>query len=521
MIFIGLLLPASISNAQSGTTYPVVDTGQDQCYSDSTQLMTCPAEGESFYGQDAQFSGNAFSYTDNGNETVTDNVTELMWQQSPDTDGDNDIDADDKLTYDAALTYCDNLTLGGQNDWRLPDIKQLYSLMDFRGTDISGYDGTDTSTFTPFIDTDYFDFAYGDTGSGERLIDSQYASSTLYVSNTANDGGSTLFGVNFADGRIKGYGLEVMGTDKTFFVICVRDNTDYGVNSFTDNGDDTITDNATSLMWAKDDSGEGLNWEEALAWVATKNSESYLGYSDWRLPNAKELQSLVDYSRSPDTTSSAAIDPLFNATSIINKADQTDYPFYWASTTHLKYNDTYAQGVYIAFGRAMGYLDSVWQDVHGAGAQRSDPKSGDPDDPEYDEGSGPQGDVVRIYNYVRLVRDTDSSDSSDITDISPSQATNLETSVVVTITLQDAGLPPLTEPVTATIGSLVGYNTSRPITTQVVSTFNFSDTTSGLYDVMVEFPAPPPTTTLTFSRTNGFEITNGNSTSVYLPLLVK
>jgi hypothetical protein len=53
----------------------------------------------------------------------------------------------------------------------------------------------------------------------------------------------------------------------------------------------------------------------------------------------------------------------------------------------------------------MGYLGNIWQDVHGAGAQRSDPKSGNPAD--YPTGHGPQGDVVRIYNYVRPVRDTE------------------------------------------------------------------------------------------------------------------
>ena len=41
-------------------------------------------------------------------------------------------------------------------------------------------------------------------------------------------------------------------------------------------------------------------------------------------------------------------------------------------------------------------------DVHGAGSQRSDPKAGDP--AMFPHGRGPQGDVIRIYNYVRLVR---------------------------------------------------------------------------------------------------------------------
>jgi len=384
--------------------FAIVDTGQAKCYDDSGTEILCPAAREAFYGQDAHHTGNAPSFTDNGNGTVTDNITGLVWQQSPDTDGDGDIDANDKLTYDEAVAGANTLNLGGYNDWRLPTIKELYSLIDFSGTDPSGYVGTDTSGMIPFIDTAYFDFAYGDTSAGERIIDAQYASSNLYVSNTANDGGSTMFGVNFADGRIKGYGLTLFGSDKTFFVIYVRGNTSYGQNNFTDNGDGTITDNPSGLMWSQNDSGMGLNWEEGLAWVQTKNTEIYLGYSDWRMPNAKELQSLVDYTRSPDTTGSAAIDSLFSATAITNEADQTDYPWYWSSTTHLNWTATPGNyGAYVAFGRAMGYMNGTWVDVHGAGAQRSDPKSGDPGD--YPTGHGPQGDAIRIYNYVRLVRD--------------------------------------------------------------------------------------------------------------------
>ena len=62
---------------------------------------------------------------------------------------------------------------------------------------------------TPFIDNTVFDYNWGDTDAGDRLIDSQYASDTLYVDTTANGGDGTMFGVNFADGRIKGYGLTI------------------------------------------------------------------------------------------------------------------------------------------------------------------------------------------------------------------------------------------------------------------------------------------------------------------------
>jgi hypothetical protein len=390
-----------VDKAETGS-FPLVDTGQDTCY-DSSDAISCPNSGESFYGQDAQYSGNQPSYTNNGDGTVTDNVTGLMWQQSPDTDGDGDINAADKLTYDEAVAGASTQTTGGYSDWRLPTIKELYSLILFSGLDPSGYEGTDTSGLVPFIDDDIFDFAYGDTSAGERIIDSQYASSNLYVSDESN-GGRTLFGVNFADGRIKGYGLAMPGSEKTFFVIYVRGKTGYGLNSFADNGNGTITDNATGLMWAQNDSGTGLNWEEALAWVETQNAAGYLGYNNWRLPNAKELQSIVDYSRSPDTTGSAAIDALFNVTGITNEAGEADYPFYWTGTTHANWSEASGGfGTYVAFGRSLGYMNGTWTDVHGAGSQRSDPKVGDPAD--YPTGHGPQGDAIRIYNYVRPVRD--------------------------------------------------------------------------------------------------------------------
>ena len=239
-----------------------------------------------------------------------------------------------------------------------------------------------------------------------------------------------VFGVNFADGRIKGYGTTMMGQAKKFNYLLCRGNTTYGQNSFADNENGTITDNATGLMWMQDDSQSGMNWKDALN---SAENFTYAGHSDWRLPDAKELQSIVDYTRSPQTTSSAAIDPLFNCTQITNEAGETDYPFYWSSTTHANWTtgNEGGWGVYVCFGRAMGNESMPlgdpfgipppegtlppegttlpeesttinWTDVHGAGAQRSDLKDGDPS--EYSTGHGPQGDAVRILNYVRLVR---------------------------------------------------------------------------------------------------------------------
>ena len=207
--------------------------------------------------------------------------------------------------------------------------------------------------------------------------------------------------MNFADGRIKGYGTRMMGQEKAFNYLLVRGRTSYGINEFVDNGDSTITDNATGLMWMQDDDGNGMLWEDALTYAENFN---FAGYTDWRLPDAKELQSIIDYSRNPETTSSAAIDPLFHCSKITNEAGALDYPYYWSSTTHgtMATGNDGAWGVYLAFGRGLGYMNN-WVDVHGAGCQRSDPKLGDPS--QYPTGHGPQGDAVRIYNYVRLVRD--------------------------------------------------------------------------------------------------------------------
>lgn len=378
--------------------YPVVSTGQTAFYDTSGEIAT-PSTTSIFYRQDASLTKNVANYKDNGNGTITDNVTGLMWEKTPDKNNDGQITASDKMTFTDAVNGAKNCKTGNYNDWRLPTIKELYSLIKFSGKDPSGYEGTSTAGLVPFIDTNYFSFAYGDTSAGERLIDSQYASSTKYVT-TTSFGDETVFGVNFADGRIKGYGLKMPdGSVKKFFVMYVRGNNDYGKNNFKNNNDGTISDQATGLTWMQNDSATKMNWEEALSYAKNAN---FAGHNDWRLPTAKELQSIVDYSKSPSTSNSASINSVFNATKMKNEAGNDDYGYYWSSTTHANFQNG-MNACYVSFGRAMGYM-GTWLDVHGAGAQRSDPKVGNPAD--YPQGHGPQGDAIRIYNFVRLVRNT-------------------------------------------------------------------------------------------------------------------
>ncbi|MFC1893897.1 DUF1566 domain-containing protein [Chloroflexota bacterium] len=395
-------LPSSDIISAPALSFAIVDTGQDECY-DNKAESPCPKLSEPFYGQDAQYKGNTPRYTDNGDNTITDHVTGLTWQKTI-----------KQVSWTDAASDALRDRTGGYADWRVPTIKELYSLINFNGFTGTAAPETDTvpEDAIPYIDTKYFDFQYPTTG---RYIDAQYITNTSYVSTvTGNTEG--FFGVNFADGRIKCYPKFGNLSRRTFYARYVRGNPDYGTNDFLDNEDGTVTDSATGLMWMRVDSGtfnvgdDGrgeLNWEHALAWA--ENLE-YAGYSDWRLPDAKELQSIVDYTRSPDTTSSAAINPIFSTTSIIDEGGGMNYPFYWTSTTHLDGRYPGTAAVNITFGEALGYMQvppnsGTYQllDVHGAGAQRSDPKVGNPAD--YPHGFGPQGDVRRIYNLVRCVRD--------------------------------------------------------------------------------------------------------------------
>ena len=97
-----------ITEPELNLSYVVVDTGQEGCYDDS-QEIGCPLPGEAFYGQDAQYQGIQPDYQDNGDGTVTDLNTGLMWEKTP----------GDKVTYDEAVSGADDFSLAGYDDWRL------------------------------------------------------------------------------------------------------------------------------------------------------------------------------------------------------------------------------------------------------------------------------------------------------------------------------------------------------------------------------------------------------------------
>ena len=231
------------------------------------------------FGEDNDYTINPPSYADDG-DTIFDNVTTLTWQKQD--------DGVEKV-MSAAITYCANLTLGGQTDWRLPNRIELASLID-------------NGTYAPAINTTYFPNTL-------FLLASHYWSSTPDLDSPGGD----YWLVDFNTG----YSVRTHDSDN--YVRCVRGG-QATPRSLTDNGNGTVTDRGTLLMWQQGESSL-MDWEAALI---TCETSTLAGSTDWRLPNHKELLSLVD-----DTRYIPAIN-----TTMFPAATSSGY---WSSTTNPKY----------------------------------------------------------------------------------------------------------------------------------------------------------------------------------------
>ena len=265
--------------------FTLPDTGQDLCY-DWTDIMECPSEGEDFYGQDAHYTINPPDLTDNGDGTVTDNLTGLIWEQK--TEGNEP----DNFTFDDALTYCDDLTLAFNSDWRVPTRNEYSTILNY--ADVS-----------PSLDIEYFPYF---TSTGSNLA--YYWTSSEY-----NDDPSQVWVLRLAFGLLD----KRPKTPDIYRVRCVGGNT-LQAASYTDNGDSTVTDNVTGLMWEQNTVGNKDNtytWKDALAYC----EELILGgHDNWRLPNPKEFERLVDLE-----SSSPAVDTTY--------FPNTNNALYWTGTT--------------------------------------------------------------------------------------------------------------------------------------------------------------------------------------------
>jgi hypothetical protein len=287
VLILAYALLSVLALCSSSHAWPIPDTGQTKCYNDTAEIP-CPQPGDPFYGQDGNYHISEPAYDPSlDGLTVTDLNTGLMWQR-----------ADDRVSrdWDHAVACCEDLNLGGYSDWRLPSLMDLVSVVDH-------------GRYAPAIDP---------------LFSSQ---SDMYWSNP-------IACVDF----YYGYNNNLTG-DHYFYVRCVRDG-EAPRAALVDNGDGTVTDGSTGLGWQQADDSQTYTWQEALSYCENLD---FAEQSDWRLPNIRELRSIVVLS-----STNPAIDPVFGVNALDN------WYWYWSGTT-CTYAASDAWSVDFSYGCAKHY----------------------------------------------------------------------------------------------------------------------------------------------------------------------
>jgi arylsulfatase A-like enzyme len=209
------------------------------------------------FGEDADYTIHPQSFTDNGNGTITDNVTGLMWQKTDNGES----------TWETAVSNAAGITTGGFTDWRLPTPSELFSIFN--------------NNANPALNTTFFPNNPG--GAAEYWWSSDVSgSSTTNVWCTNAGGGlgpKPKAETISAGGTLRYHARYVRGAKPT------------NAHNYQNNGDGTVTDLDTGLMWTQSP-GPAMTWDAALSYA---ENLTLGGFGDWRLPNVKELQTLTDY----------------------------------------------------------------------------------------------------------------------------------------------------------------------------------------------------------------------------------
>ncbi|MCP4698322.1 MAG: DUF1566 domain-containing protein [Gammaproteobacteria bacterium] len=257
-------------------------------------------------------------FTDNGNGTVTDAATGLIWQQTED---------EILQSWAGAGAYCTDLSLGGYSDWRLPEAGELSTLADH-------------DLVNPAIDTIAF--------PGARS--SYYWSGSTDISSP-----SYAWYVYFYYGNVY---RDNKGIAR--YVRCVRG----GSGSFDPlshliiNGAETVTDTLDDLVWQREDDGVTRTWEDAAVYCENLVLD---GKSDWRLPLIDELKRLIDYGQYGPSTNTSIFSGMRSS-------------YYWSGSTYI-YLPSYAWYVYFYNGNVDAGNKDVTRYVR---CVRGEPGSFDP-----------------------------------------------------------------------------------------------------------------------------------------------
>ncbi|MBN2530327.1 MAG: DUF1566 domain-containing protein [Deltaproteobacteria bacterium] len=308
-----------------GPYFRLSDSGQRNCFDNAGRAYLCPMKGEPLYGQDAQYGWDPANSPDTrygrilndaGEPVVEDNVTGLVWQGcvAGTLTGNCATGSPRQLLWEDALAYCDSLSWGGYDDWRLPDEFALQSIMDFERAI-------------------HWDREAVFPGEPNHLV---------YWSSATAAGDSTQAWVVDGDEGNLGYSSKELDVN---YIRCVRSGPSSGYTTRFKREESVLsepilTDNATCLMWQGCAAGQSggdcltgetatMDWPAALAYC---ENARWGGYDDWRLPNVMEMNSIANNGAYAQTFYQTAL-PALNA-------ESDSYPYEtvpawsWTSTTY-------------------------------------------------------------------------------------------------------------------------------------------------------------------------------------------
>jgi hypothetical protein len=308
----------TVPTASTTTTVAVnlPKTGQTLCYDAAGAIISCAGTG-----QDGELlKGGSWAnprFTDQLNSTMLDNNTGLIWTRDANAPGPAACTPASIRTWQSALDYVKCLNTNsylGFTDWRLPNVVELRSLIN-----------TSQSSTSTWLITQGF--------TGVQV-------EAYWSSSSAADGPSSAWGVGMSVGDVdgndksdNGYAWPVRSGQSGSYIFlpprtgqtlcydftgavtpCAGTGQDGDTLKgevwpnlrFTDLANGTMKDNLTNLIWSKDANAPGpatctpaatKNWQSALDYVKCLNTNSYLGFTDWSLPNRNELSSLIDHAR--------------------------------------------------------------------------------------------------------------------------------------------------------------------------------------------------------------------------------
>ena len=230
--------------------------------------------------------------------TVTDPTTGLTWMRcamGQTWTGNSCSGTASTYTFDQANALTGTVTFAGQSDWRMPNIRELQTIVDL-------------STYTPAINST----AFPNTPNLFFWSGSPKASSSSFAWVVSFDKGMP----NDFGGRSDNYAVRLVRGGQSFspLLSITRPTSDY-----VDHGNGTVTHAPTNLTWMRCAMGQTWTGNSCSGTASTytfdqanalTGATTFAGQSDWRLPTAGELLSLVDYSiASPSLTINASIFP--------------------------------------------------------------------------------------------------------------------------------------------------------------------------------------------------------------------